>query len=45
MEEEMGDRINEGSTMDQPKEVEVGCRASSLLGRDLMAMYVYLWQY
>ena len=31
MEEEMGDQINDGSTMDQPKEVEAGRRASSSL--------------
>ena len=38
-----GDRIDDGSTMDQPKEIEVGRRASSSLERDFMAMYVYLW--
>ena len=31
VDEEVGDRINVGLTMDQPEEVEVGCRASSLL--------------
>ena len=41
--EEVGDQIDDGLTMDQPEEVEVGCRASSLLERDLMAIYVYLW--
>ena len=39
MEEEMGDRIDDGSTIDQPEEVEVGRRASSSLERDLMAIY------
>ena len=29
--EEVGDRIDDGSRMDQPEEVEVGRRASSLL--------------
>ena len=37
--EEVGDRIDDGSTMNQPEEVEVSCRASSLLERDLMAIY------
>ena len=41
--EEVGDRIDDGSTMDQSEEVEVGRRASSLLEQELMAMYVYLW--
>ena len=41
--EEVGDRIDDGSTMDQPEEVEVGCLASSSLEQDLMAIYVYLW--
>ena len=40
---EVGDRINDGLTMGQPEEVEVGRRASSSLERDFMAMYVYLW--
>ena len=31
MEEEVGDRIDDGSTMDQPEEVEVGRRSGSLL--------------
>ena len=41
--EEVGDRIDDGSTMDQPEEVEVGRRASSSLELDLMVIYVYLW--
>ena len=31
VEEEVGDQIDVGSTINQPKEVEVGRRASSLL--------------
>ena len=31
VEEVVGDRIDDGLTLDQPEEVEVGCRASSLL--------------
>ena len=31
MEEEVGDRIDDGSTMDQPEEVVVGRRSGSLL--------------
>ena len=45
MEEEVGDRIDDGLTMDQPEEVEVGRRASSLRERDLMATDHHLWQY
>ena len=41
--EGVGDRIDDGSTMDQPEEVEVGRCASSSLEQDLMAIYVYLW--
>ena len=43
MGEEVGGRIDDGLTMDQPEEVEVGRRAGSLLERDLIAIYVYLW--
>ena len=39
----MGDRIDDGTTMDQHEEVGVGCRASSLLERDFMATDNHLW--
>ena len=37
--EEVDDQIDDGLTMHQPEEVEVGCRASSSLERDLMTIY------
>ena len=35
---EVCDRINDSLTMNQPEEVELGCLASSLLERYLMAI-------
>ena len=33
MGEEAGDRIDDGSTMDQTEQADVGCRSGSSLGR------------